>query len=49
MTTEKINIEAQSINEAMNIGAKQLHVEVAQVSYEIDRSHFRTDAGKGKL
>ena len=46
MTTEKINIEAQSINEAKNIGAKQLQVEVSQISYEIDRSHFRTDAGK---
>ena len=46
MTTEKINIEAQSINEAKNIAAQQLQVEVSQISYEIDRSHFRTDAGK---
>ena len=26
--------------------AQQLQVEVSKISYEIDRSHFRTDAGK---
>ena len=42
----KISIEANSINEALNKAAEELGSSVSQLSYQVDRTHFRTSSGK---
>ena len=43
---EKITVESTSINDALVEGSKQFGVELSQLSYTVDRSHFRTEEGK---
>ena len=43
---QTISVESTSIYEALLEGTKRLDLDISQLSYEVDRSHFRTESGK---